>query len=118
MQDPTSTTVYNSFSIPLSNLCGTTGINNVFGNNSNFDLYPNPTSANATVSFNLQEASDVSVQVVDMVGHVVNTVPAQFMNAGSQKMTVSTQGLASGIYNVRVTTKDGSATKRLTIVRN
>jgi len=120
VEDHATKAVYQSFSIPLTGLTdagSTTAINNVFGNDSKMEIYPNPTSSTANITFDLKSASDVTVEIVDAVGHIVNTIPTQKMNAGAQKISVSTANLANGIYNVKVTTEAGSVSKRLTVVK-
>lgn len=49
-------------------------IEKVRQNNSGYAIYPNPLVANEnfTIQFNLKEASDVSIRIVDMNGRIIN----------------------------------------------
>ena len=83
-------------------------------------LYPNPTRGAATVAVTLAEASEVTVEVVDLLGRVVSTGRAR-LAGGAQTVGVETGAMPSGVYLVRVTAQAGgqaqSATGRLTVVR-
>lgn len=93
-----------------------TGVENVINQNS-VSLYPNPTNGAATLAFNIVKAGNVSVQVVDLTGRVVATVANETMTAGARKVTINTDNLASGVYNVQVQTEEGNFTQRLSVVK-
>lgn len=72
-------------------------------------IFPNPTKDNFTVK--LDEASNVSVKVVDVNGKVV----ASQNVAGQAETTVDASALASGIYTVLISTDNGVATKKVVV---
>ncbi len=84
---------------------------------SNISLYPNPAKDNATLSITLAAATNVRVDVIDAIGRTVATVANENMTAGTQKVNISTNGLASGIYNVKIVTDAGTTTQRLSVVK-
>ncbi len=68
-------------------------------------VYPNPFSDVVTVSYALDQAQTVSVQVVDVLGRVVYARPAVRQAPGEQRLTLGASELrlaATGAYFVRV----------------
>lgn len=80
-------------------LAAPTGIFNIPTLNQ-FELYPNPTSTSSVASFNLVEAADVTINVIDVTGKVVAAINAGNMISGSNTVTIETADFAAGMYNV------------------
>ncbi len=78
-------------------------------------VYPNPASTEATLSFNLGEAGNVHVKLLDYTGREVADVVNKEMNMGVQNVSISTAGLASGNYLVLIETAGGANLGRLTV---
>jgi hypothetical protein len=79
--------------------------------NSDFSIYPNPSTGNAKVTItDISEPTDV--QVIDNAGRIIRTVPMN--NANS----VSIDNLQKGMYMIRLVTKSTgeSNTKKLTVI--
>jgi len=75
----------------------------------NFVVYPNPTATGKfTVSFAKPATQQENVQLFDLTGKVLATGT---VNVGNREITLSTAGLSTGIYVVRV----GNATTRLVV---
>ncbi|MDZ4698865.1 MAG: T9SS type A sorting domain-containing protein [Rhodothermales bacterium] len=73
--------------------------------------YPNPFNPTTTIQFDLPEAASVRIDIVDMLGRQVMTIPAQSYVAGaSHRVPVDAAQLASGIYVYRVTAEGISQT--------
>ena len=65
--------------------------------------YPNPFNPSTRIEFDLPESAEVSVQVVDMLGRQVMTLPAQQVEAGANRtLELSATNLASGPYLYRI----------------
>lgn len=84
--------------------------------------YPNPFNPSTNISINLPEAADVSIEVFNMIGQSVLSIPAQRLGAGTnQTLRVDAQNLTSGIYIYRVTASAGSdimtSTGRMTLIK-
>ena len=94
----------------------TLGVNNV-NNINTVKIYPNPSNGVSTISFNLSEATNVQVSVVDATGRVVTNVANEKMNVGAQEMSLNTSNLAAGVYNVLIKTEQGAITQRLSVVK-
>lgn len=80
-------------------------------------IFPNPATDNVFVSVNLAKASNVSVQMFDVMGRLVNELPAQSMDAGQNKVEMNTANLAEGVYSIRIQTETGSVTKQLSVIK-
>ncbi len=81
----------------------------------NLNIAPNPVSDNAAVFFNLGEATDVSISVMDMMGRVVRSVPAQHYGLGVQRVMIPCDGLANGTYFLNMQSDKGSISERFII---
>ena len=79
--------------------------------------FPNPATARATVALELAEASDVTIDVVDLLGRRVATLADGPQPAGSVRADLDAAALTPGLYLVRVRTATGVATAQLTVVR-
>jgi hypothetical protein len=95
----------------------TLGIANVSAGIEGVNLYPNPANQLTNVEFTLKNSSNIQIEVSDMLGRTIYTVPAQSMNAGEQKITIPTGNFAAGLYNVKVQTENGAVTDRLTVIK-
>jgi hypothetical protein len=106
-----TTYIYQSASAAVQNV---TGIEEI-ANGVYFEMYPNPTNSNTNISFKLDDAQDVSIQVYNMLGEKVYSVDNGKMSSGQHMITINGQGLQSGVYFVRFTTDNATTTKRLVI---
>ncbi|MEM1054504.1 MAG: T9SS type A sorting domain-containing protein [Bacteroidota bacterium] len=78
---------------------------------------PNPTRGRAEFDLTLDQAMDVSVQVMDLMGRTVATVADGTLAAGQTTLGFDTADLAAGVYVVRIQAGGEVATRRLTVVR-
>lgn len=84
--------------------------------------YPNPFNLTTTIQFDLPEAVEVDVMIVDMLGRVVMTLPARTYAAGMNRtIDVDATSLAPGIYVYRVVAEginqSYSQTATMTLIR-
>jgi flagellar hook assembly protein FlgD len=63
--------------------------------------YPNPTTDNTTLTFNLAETSNVLVNVYSISGILVKTVSQKNMSAGAQTLKIDGDDLQNGTYIVK-----------------
>jgi len=80
-------------------------------------VYPNPTSGSnhAVAVFNLNNANQVSAQIVDLNGRVVRAFAARQFNAGMNQFGLNTADLASGIYTVVLQSAAGTESTKLVV---
>ena len=94
-----------------------TGVNAVVGIAGRMDLYPNPASNTATVALSLNAASDVSMEVYDMTGKLMYSMPTDHRNSGVSHTTLDLSNFASAQYIVKVTVNNEVLTKTLSVVK-
>ncbi|HQU71353.1 MAG TPA: T9SS type A sorting domain-containing protein [Calditrichia bacterium] len=82
-----------------------------------FSLYPNPVNATATIEYALQKAQKLSVVVMDIQGRVLETLFRGNQDAGSHSMRLDGEGLASGIYFVRIAGESFAKTQKLVLIK-
>lgn len=63
--------------------------------------YPNPTTDNTTLTFNLEETSNVTVMVYNISGTLVKTITDKNVAAGAQTLTIDGSELPRGTYIVK-----------------
>lgn len=79
---------------------------------------PNPATDRTQVRFTLDRSADVTVEVFDVLGRLVQTIDGGIQIAGTRAITVDTAGLSTGAYIYRVRLDDGAAvTGRMMVVR-
>jgi hypothetical protein len=73
--------------------------------------YPNPFNPSTNIQFDLPQAAEVEVSVLDILGREMLSLPAQRMSAGSaQTVAIDGESLASGIYVYRVIARSATDT--------
>ncbi|MEZ4890332.1 MAG: T9SS type A sorting domain-containing protein [Crocinitomicaceae bacterium] len=82
---------------------------------SGVSVYPNPAADNAEVSFNLNAASDVTINVVDVNGKVVNSNVLKNLAVGANSTSLNVANLANGVYSVVIKSNDSTVTKKLVV---
>ncbi|MFL5729250.1 MAG: T9SS type A sorting domain-containing protein, partial [Cytophagaceae bacterium] len=78
--------------------------------NNSLTVYPSPAKESLTVSFDANETTDVTLS--DIVGNKMLSASA---NAGSNKITMNTSNLSSGIYILNVSTENGKVARKVVI---
>jgi outer membrane protein assembly factor BamB len=81
------------------------------------DLHPNPFSSSLSVSFSLPETMHADLSVYDINGRVVERLEESIMNAGEHTSFWSPGSLPSGCYIIRLSTKQGTCSKRCIFAR-
>jgi ELWxxDGT repeat protein len=79
--------------------------------------HPNPASSEATITFDISEASSVRVEVFDVLGRRVAVLTDGIVAVGEHAVTWDAGSLPSGLYLVRLTVGDTVQTQRLTLAR-
>jgi len=78
---------------------------------------PNPVRAQTTLRYALPTAGPVQVSVYDLMGRRIATLVSGTQSAGRKEVVFRAQGLASGMYFVRLRANGQTLTQRLTVVR-
>lgn len=82
---------------------------------SEVNVFPNPTSADASVYFDLKQTTNVSVSLYNELGQQVMNKQLGTMAAGAQNYNLSTEGLRNGLYFVTIKTDNGSVTRKVSV---
>jgi hypothetical protein len=77
--------------------------------------YPNPASDLTTVNVNIRKTSDLSLEVVNMMGQTVLTVDAGVAQPGMNTITFDVSNLSNGAYFYTVKAGDASVSKKMII---
>jgi len=90
---------------------GTTAIKNP---TTTFNVYPNPVRKNMTLEFSLEEATDMTISIVNALGQKVQDVASKNFT-GDNRLNINTSNLTSGVYFINAIGNDGVVTKRFVI---
>jgi hypothetical protein len=76
---------------------------------------PNPFNGSTVINYNLAEASNVSIKLVDLTGKVVSTINEGTQAAGAHNVTIDGSELAAGTYFYTFTAGTYQVTKRMVV---
>ncbi|UCC79729.1 MAG: T9SS type A sorting domain-containing protein, partial [Candidatus Zixiibacteriota bacterium] len=99
----------------------TTGIEN--GENYNIpgklsiNAYPNPFNASTVIQYNLPKASEVVIEIYDIIGRRVQTLVDKYKHAGVHTLNFNASSLPSGVYFCRLQAGDAVETKSMVLLR-
>jgi hypothetical protein len=89
--------------------------NAIISNSKVSQNYPNPFGGNSTVYVMLDKPASLSLEVSNLMGQVVYSVPAKQYPAGKAELTIHATGLESGIYFYTVRSGETSVTKKMMV---
>jgi hypothetical protein len=81
------------------------------------NVYPNPAQNVLNINFSTEESTDVTVNIINANGILVQTTSMDNANTGNRIITVSTEELAAGIYNLSLVTSSGTETRNFVVVK-
>lgn len=79
--------------------------------------YPNPFNPMTSFSITLPEPSDVKIEVLNVLGQVVETLVDGRVEAGQHTVTWSAENHASGIYLYKLTAGEHTATRKMILMK-
>lgn len=106
----------NNMFVDNVNLSASVGVYEVDKNVTSIDLYPNPAINETTIKIAMNEQSSAVVTILNTMGQVVYQ-STNTLNIGVNSVNIDTKNLASGVYNVIITTQNGGVTKKLSIAK-
>jgi hypothetical protein len=80
-------------------------------------LTPNPSSNQVNLSITLNTEGTITISMFDVAGRLLKKLMDETQPAGTHTLTLDTQNLTAGTYFIRIETKDGITTKKMTLVR-
>jgi hypothetical protein len=79
--------------------------------------YPNPFNPSTTISFQLPEASFISLKVFDALGTEVETIAEGKYPAGVHEVVFDAEKLSSGLYLYRIISGTNELTRKMMVVK-
>ncbi len=92
-----------------------TGIGPDLNQHQDFQLYPNPASDEVAVQIQLNQKTDVQIEILDLSGKTVMAT-ADDMQSGLFSRKIRTDRLQSGIYYVKLGSNERTAVRKLAVV--
>lgn len=74
-----------------------------------FFLYPQPAQEEVHLTFKIASEQSIHIEVIDVFGRKVASLPEQLYKEGLHNITLSLQGLSNGVYGVRLKGKQGNS---------
>ncbi|MEM8525358.1 MAG: DUF4397 domain-containing protein [Bacteroidota bacterium] len=104
----------NGGTFPLAALEGEMANRNI-----DFEVYPNVTDNTTTlVEVKLEEAQNVEIFVIDLVGNLLSAQNFGDLQEGTQQLNLDLTGLQPGTYLIQMRTRNAIGTKKLQLIRN
>ena len=79
--------------------------------------YPNPFNAVTTINIDLPEKSDLNIRILNINGQMIERDRRSDLEAGSYQYVWNADNYSSGIYFVRMSTSQGIATRKITLLK-
>jgi photosystem II stability/assembly factor-like uncharacterized protein/PKD repeat protein len=93
----------------------TVGIKNI-ETEMDLEVYPNPSSGNINIVFNLNEKHNLAINVIDMLGRVVEANPTQSYTSGQTHITLGNKtNYQSGVYFINIDVDGQHISKKIII---
>lgn len=77
-------------------------------------VYPNPATDNVTVSFSLQEESQLGVRLMDLTGKTLRQEQYEAVQ-GANQIRFALDGVAKGMYLLEISTPEGKSVRKVTV---
>jgi hypothetical protein len=81
-----------------------------------FNIFPNPSSGNVNISYELKKTSDVTVAIYDLTGSIVKTVDVGTLRDQQHQLTMDISDLMNVMYFVRIQASNTVITKRVQVI--
>ncbi len=79
--------------------------------------YPNPFNASTTISYDLPEKADISLEVYDVLGRKIETLISTTQPAGHHQAVWHAGDLPSGVYFYKLTTGEHTRTEKMVLMK-
>lgn len=79
--------------------------------------YPNPFNASTLITFDLAEASEVSLKVYNLIGQEIKELARGTLDAGRHVVSFNAADLPSGVYLYRLEAGDFTAQKKMILMK-
>ncbi len=97
------------------------GLNNVglteVSNIPDYVVYPNPAKEIVNVTFTLEQAKKISIQLIDLTGKVIKETEGEFYDKGNNLIQLNVTDIKNGMYFIRMESEGSTKTSRLVVVK-
>lgn len=80
-------------------------------------IYPNPASNISKMEFSLLQDEPVTIELIDISGHVISTIKDEIAAKGYHAVDINTAGVPAGMYIVRMKTGNSVSNYRLSVIK-
>ncbi len=80
-----------------------------------FEVFPNPFTSFATISFSLDESAQTTVSIFDLAGRKIKTLIDEDLAAGDYHKLLNCESIGAGVYLLNVKTNGETFTKKISI---
>lgn len=107
----------NNIYIDKINYSGTVGINELVLQENSLTIFPNPTSESATLSYHLNQRTNVSIEVCDILGKQIAKIDQGLQSDGDHTIILSKEDLKlkTGVYFVKFAAGKAAVTRKLVV---
>ena len=79
--------------------------------------YPNPFNARVTIKYALPEASNVTLEIFDLLGRKIETLVNGYQDAGYQSVTWDANNYSTGMYFYKISMGNYTDTRKMTLLK-
>ena len=79
--------------------------------------YPNPFNPSTTISYSIPQASNIKLEVFNILGEKIASLVNGFTQSGNHHVLWNAGNCASGIYFYRISSKDLVQTKKMMLLK-
>lgn len=79
--------------------------------------YPNPFNPTSTIEYELPQAGQVTIKVIDILGKEVASIENGYREAGSYKVTVDAKDLGTGVYFYTIHSGSFAMTRKMMVLK-
>lgn len=77
--------------------------------------YPNPFSDNTTINYAINKEANVSISIVDLLGHTIAEIENENKSSGEYSVTWNSQGVSDGMYLLQLKVNNNIKTKKIIV---
>ncbi len=79
--------------------------------------FPNPFNASTIIQYNLPSASDVTIEIYDILGRNVETLVQGEQPAGYHQVTWNADDASSGMYFYKIQASEFAETRKMLLLK-
>ncbi len=109
---------YNDYKKCWDYIFGITDVKENFIENFQINLFPNPISTTANISYTIENPANVSISIQNALGEeVAKGIDNKFVAAGSYTDIINTSSLLPGVYFCNIKTDNSTETKKFIVIK-